>query len=105
MFKLFRRGEPPAPPPKRQSTAARPAPAAAGRRSATPAVHEPPPVPDVHEDHDESAWDLWEQSQFQLDSQLGGLSPADTVRVRQDRSSQLGGLDDDPFSRIGKNDR
>lgn len=64
---------------------------------------EPPPIGEVTEDHDESAWDLWEQSQFQLDSQLGALSPADSVRVKEDRPSQMGDLD--PFSRIGKHDR
>lgn len=105
MFKLFRRGEPSAPPPKHRAAAPRTASAPPRPRAATPVLHEPPPVPDVHEDHDESAWDLWEQSQFQLDSQMGSLSPSDSVRVRQDRSSTLGPLDDDPFSRIGKNHR
>ena len=97
-FKLFRRAEPPASPKRK------PASAAAPRRSRPAALMpEPPPVGDVREDHDESAWDLWEQSQFQLDSQLGGLSPADSVRVKQDRPSQAGDLD--PFARIGKNHR
>ena len=100
MFKLFRRQEaPPAPAPK-----AAPAPAARARTpAAAPAVHEPPPMPEVREDHDESAWDLWEQSQFQLDSQMGGLSPSDSVRVKQATPSEMGGLD--PFGRVGKNDR
>lgn len=101
MFKLFRRNETP---PKTQ---AKPAPKAAQPRSSrsrpAPLVPEPPPLPDVHEAHDESAWSLWEESQFQLDSQMGELSPSDTVRVKQERPSQVGELD--PFSRIGKNHR
>jgi hypothetical protein len=101
MFKLFRRNDPPAKPqPKPAPKAAQ----ARNRRSRpAPLVQEPPPLPEVREDHDESAWDLWEQSQFQLDSQMGELSPSDSVRVKQERPSQLGELD--PFARIGKNDR
>lgn len=97
MFKLFRRAEPPKPERKPAAAAAR------ARPRSLPLVPEPPPVPEVREDHDESAWDLWEQSQFQLDSQMGGLSPADSVRVREGRPSQMDDLD--PFQRIGKNDR
>lgn len=100
IFKLFRRAEPPAPP--KRKTAATPA---ARRSRPAPLVPEPPPVGEVKEDHDESAWDLWEQSQFQLDSQLGALSPSDSVRVKQDRPSQFSDLDGDPFDRVGKNHR
>lgn len=99
MFKLFRRAEPPKPERKPAAPAAR----APSRSRSLPLVPEPPPVPEVREDHDESAWDLWEQSQFQLDSQMGALSPADSVRVREGRPSQMDDLD--PFQRIGKNDR
>jgi hypothetical protein len=102
IFKLFKRNEPP--PPKRKP-AAPPARSAARRTRPGSLLHEPPPVGEVQETHDESAWDLWEQSQFQLDSQLGTLSPADSVRVRQDRPSQFGELDADPFDRVGKNHR
>ena len=52
------------------------------RSGPVPLVQEPPPLPEVREDHDESAWSLWEESQFQLDSQLGQLSPSDSVRVK-----------------------
>lgn len=99
-FKLFRRAEPPAPPKRKSVAAPRPAPRRTRPGSLVP---EAPPVGEVKEDHDESAWDLWEQSQFQLDSQLGGLSPADSVRVRDVRPSQMDDLD--PFDRIGKNHR
>ena len=100
MFKLFFwRAEPTRPPRKPSAAVAPPRPPA--RRA--PLINEPPPLPEVREDHDESAWDLWEQSQFQLDSQMGGLSPADSVRVREGRPSQMDDLD--PFQRIGKNHR
>ncbi len=67
-------------------------------------LHEPLPVPQVHEDHDESAWDLWEHSQMQLDSQLGPLTASETVRVNSPRPSQFSELD--PFSSVRrKNDR
>jgi hypothetical protein len=99
MFKLFRRQEAPPTPPK----GAAPVAARARPAHAAPLAHEPPPVPEVTEDHDESAWDLWEQSQFQLDSQMGGLSPSDSVKVKQPTPSQMGDLD--PFGRVGKNDR
>ena len=94
--KLFKRAEPPAPP------TVRPRPARSARTTA-PQLLEPPPVPEVTEDHDESAWDLWEQSQFQLDSQLGPLSAADSVKVNDPLAKK--GNADDAFSRIGKNDR
>ena len=98
MFKLFRRNDPPAKPQSKPAQQAR-----TRRARPAPLVPEPPPLPEVREDHDESAWDLWEQSQFQLDSQMGELSPSDSVRVKQERPSQMGELD--PFARIGKNDR
>ena len=101
MFKLFRRNE--TPPTPQGKSGPPPAQARARRSRPAPLVQEPPPLPEVHEDHDESAWSLWEESQFQLDSQLGELAPSDTVRVKQDRPSQVGELD--PFSRIGKNHR
>jgi hypothetical protein len=100
MFKLFRRT---------------PAPAAAQRKPAAPSartleVTRPLPLMpesaamlEVTEDHDESAWDLWEQSQFQLDSQFGGLTPARSVWVKETTPSKVGDLD--PFARIGKNHR
>lgn len=100
MFKLFRRKETPSKPQAAPVTRVAPRPS---RSRPPPLAHEPPPLPDVHEDHDESAWDLWEQSQFQLDSQLGELSPSDSVRVKDGTPSQVGELD--PFARIGKNDR
>lgn len=96
MFKLFRRRQAPAPVAKVAHSRVAPSGAKAAQ-----AADEPPPMLEVKEDDDESAWDLWEQSQFQLDSQMGGLSPSDSVRVK-DRPSQAGELD--PFSRIGKND-
>ncbi|TFZ08193.1 hypothetical protein [Ramlibacter humi] len=96
LFKFFKRAEPPAP-------AARPRPVRSARPAAAPAIHEPPPMPEVKEDHDESAWDLWEQSQFQLDSQLGPLSAADSVKVN-DTAPKKGNADD-AYSRIGKNHR
>jgi hypothetical protein len=101
MFKLFRRNE--TPPKPQGKPAPQPAQARTRRSRPVPLVQEPPPLPEVREDHDESAWDLWEQSQFQLDSQMGELSPSDSVRVKQERPSEMGDLD--PFSRIGKNDR
>ena len=98
MFKLFRRAAAPAPEPK---AAAKPA-------RDIPVTRPIPLMPDasameVIEDHDESAWDLWEQSQFQLDSQMGSLEPTHSVRVKDGRPSQAAELD--PFSRIGKNHR
>ena len=101
MFKLFRRKETPAKP--QGKPAIKVPPPRPSRSRPAPLVQEPPPLPEVHEDHDESAWSLWEESQFQLDSQLGALSPTDSVRVREGRPSEVGELD--PFSRIGKNDR
>ena len=101
IFKLFRRKET-SPKPK-GGPAIKVTPPERSRSRAAGVVHEPPPLPDVREDHDESAWDLWEQSQFQLDSQMGGLPPSDSVRVREGRPSEIGELD--PFARIGKNDR
>jgi len=98
MFKLFKRTGAPAPQPRRPA-AAPPRPS----RPAAAAVPEPMPLPDVVEDHDESAWDQWEQSQFQLDSQLGGLSPSDSVRVRDAAKGQ--GAEPDPFAKVGKNHR
>ena len=106
MFKLFKRAKPAA-------SSARPAPgkAAASPAAAAPAHPDPgvgvplAPMVEVREDHDESVWDLWEQSNFQLDSQMGGLSPSDSVRVRAASPSQAAELDDDPFSRVGKNHR
>jgi len=101
MFKLFWRKEKPV---KAQAKPAIKVPPPRPSRSRpAPLVHEPPPLPEVHEDHDESAWSQWEESQFQLDSQMGQLSPADSVRVKEGRPSEVGDLD--PFSRIGKNDR
>lgn len=105
MFKLFKREAAPTQPP-----------GAAPGSTAPPAPQRPPPparppLPaesalqvEVCEDHDESAWDLWEQSNFQLDSQMGGLAPSDSVRVRETRPSQAADLDD-PFSRVGKHHR
>jgi len=101
MFKLFWRKDKPAKPQAKPAIKV-PVPRPSRSRPA-PLVHEPPPLPEVREDHDESAWSQWEESQFQLDSQLGALSPTDSVRVKEVRPSQLGELD--PFSRIGKNDR
>jgi len=101
MFKLFgRKATPPKPTGKPAIKVAPPRPS---RSRPAPLVQEPPPLPEVHEDHDESAWSLWEESQFQLDSQMGALSPSDSVRVKEGRPSEIGELD--PFSRIGKNDR
>ncbi|WBY01982.1 hypothetical protein PE066_00115 [Ramlibacter tataouinensis] len=101
MFKLFRRQAPAARPSEPADAAAAPAPASPAR---TPVPPEAPPQLEVREDHDESAWDLWEQSNFQLDSQMGGLAPSDSVRVREARPSQDADLDD-PFSRVGKHHR
>ena len=101
MFKLFWRKDPPAKPQAKPAIKV-PAPRPSRSRPA-PLLHEPPPLPEVREDHDESAWSQWEESQFQLDSQLGELSPTDSVRVKEARPSQVGELD--PFARIGKNDR
>lgn len=94
--RLFKRAAPAAPVPRR-------APAVARTKPQAPVVEEPLPVPEVVEDHDESAWDQWEQSQFQLDSQLGGLSPSDSVRVRE--GEKKGGPQPDPFAAVGKNHR
>ncbi len=111
MFKLFKREVPATRPPSRPApakVAASPAAIAPARPrpvARSPLAAPPAPMVEVREDHDESAWDLWEQSNFQLDSQMGGLSPSDSVRVRDARPSQAAELDDDPFSRIGKNDR
>jgi len=101
MFKLFRRKE--TSPKPQAKPASRAAPRPPSRSRPAPLAQDPPPLPDVHEDHDESAWDLWEQSQFQLESQLGELSPSDSVRVKDGTPSQAGELD--PFARIGKNHR
>ena len=99
MFKLFRRAEAPAP---RKPEA--PAPSFAKRSRPAPLVPEMPPLPEVSEGNDESAWDLWQESSYQLDSQLGGLSPDRSVRVKQERQSQAGDLaPTDPFTRVGKN--
>lgn len=110
MFKLFRRTEPVARPPRpAQARVAAPATAVPvhrhGAAARAPLAAPAAPMVEVREDHDESAWDLWEQSNFQLDSQMGGLSPSDSVRVRDARPSQAADLDDDPFARIGKHDR
>ena len=101
MFKLFRRKDTPAKP--QGKPAIKVPPPRTLRSRPAPLVAEPPPLPEVHEDHDESAWSLWEESQFQLDSQLGGLSPTNSVRVKEATPSQMGELD--PFSKVGKNDR
>lgn len=111
MFKLFKREAPPARPTRAASAGSRvpapppPPPASTPRRppAAAPLAAAPLQV-EVREDHDESAWSLWEESNFQLDSQMGGLSPSDSVRVKDARPSQAADLDD-PFARIGKNDR
>lgn len=97
--KLFRRAEPaPAP------AVRKPAVAAARRTPPrAPVLHEPPPVAEAVEDHDESAWDLWEQSQFQLDSQMGALSPNDSIKVRE--NGKVAPEDVDPFALVGKNGR
>ncbi|TFZ00936.1 hypothetical protein EZ313_21125 [Ramlibacter henchirensis] len=100
MFKLFRRAEAPAAPRKPEAQAPR----FAKRSRPAPLVPELPPLPEVREDNDESAWDLWQESSFQLDSQLGALTPEKSVRVRQERPSQFGDPEDpDPFTRVGKN--
>lgn len=98
--KLFRRAEPaPAPSARKPAVASsKPKPP-----RATPVLHEPPPVAEAVEDHDESAWDLWEQSQFQLDSQMGALSPNDSIKVRD--SGKKGPEEVDPFALVGKNGR
>ncbi len=69
-------------------------------RPQAPGLHDPLPVPEVVEAHDESAWSQWEESQFQLDSQLGGLSEKDAVKVREGGAKST---EPDPFARIGKN--
>ncbi len=100
MFKLFKRAEPPAPPARKRSPeTARPP------RRAPPAIQDPLPVPEVVETADESAWDEWEQSNYQLDSQLGGLSPSDSVKVRGTDGAASRPQELDPFARIGKNHR
>lgn len=109
MFKLFKRAEPVAKPSKpAQARGAAPAAAVPVRRHGAvdraPIAPLPTSTMEVREDDDESAWDLWEQSNFQLDSQMGGLSPSDSVRVRDDRPSQAADLDD-PFARVGKHHR
>lgn len=109
MFKLFKREEPAAKPSRRTPAKVAAPPAATPPGQPGPDARAPlaPSVVEVREDHDESAWDLWEESNFQLDSQMGGLSPFDSVRVRDARPSQAAdlGADGDPFSRVGKNDR
>lgn len=56
------------------------------------------PLPDVHESHDESAWDEWEHSSMEIDSRLGGLSAHDSVKVKDGAPSQVGELD--PFASV-----
>jgi hypothetical protein len=92
MFKLFRRPEPP--------------PAPKPRKPAPPLVADPLPVPEVVEDHDESVWSQWEQSQFELDSQMGFLDPADAVKVRDDGARKRGQDPEvDPFASVRPKDR
>jgi hypothetical protein len=70
--------------------------AASGR--SRPGQLEPPPVGEVKEIDDASAWDLWEHSQMELDSRMGPLSAFDSIKVKDATPSQFS--DPDPFSRV-----
>ncbi|GAC1525358.1 MAG: hypothetical protein NVS2B4_01240 [Ramlibacter sp.] len=54
---------------------------------------ERPPAPEILESDDESAWQEWEQSQIELDSRMGPVSPLDSVKVKEGSPSQMGDLD------------
>jgi hypothetical protein len=94
---------------KRAAKAARtPEPTPAPHRTASPrngasgrsrpGLLEPPPVGDVQEIDDESAWDLWEHSQMELDSRMGPLTAFDSIKVKDATPSQF--CDPDPFSKV-----
>jgi len=77
-------------------------PAGTGRSSAQsrPATLDPLPVPEVQEVDDESAWDMWEHSQMELDSRMGPLSVFDSVKVKDASPSQAADLEPDPFASV-----
>lgn len=90
MFKMFKRPAAPAAQPQRPAGRAQPS-----------ALPEAPPVGDVVEGNLESDWALWENSVFQIDSQLQPLEPSASVKDRTAPSSQFDALD--PFSSVGRN--
>jgi hypothetical protein len=62
----------------------------------------PLPAPEVEEICDDSAWDMWEQSQTELDSRMGPISAFDSVRTRDGSPSKMSGID--PFASVRKRD-
>ena len=101
MFKfLFKKD----PKPARPASKAPAKPASASRSAPVrtrPNSLEPPPVGEVHELDDESAWDVWEHSQMELDSRMGPLSAFDSIKVKDERPSQFAD-DGDPFASVRK---
>jgi thioesterase domain-containing protein len=63
---------------------------------------DPVPAAEAREIHDDSAWDMWEQSQNEWDSRMGPSSAFDSVRAKDPSPSQMSELD--PFASIRKRD-
>ncbi|MGZ5180465.1 MAG: hypothetical protein ACXWC6_18240 [Ramlibacter sp.] len=99
MLKFLKRAvgvapKPAAPPPRKPAAAGR-----SGTQSRQPML-DPLPVPDVQEVDDESAWDMWENSQMELDSRMGPLSVFDSVKVKDASPSRAADLEPDPFASV-----
>lgn len=97
MFNFFKRTKPKTPAPKKSWRS--------GGRSSNLQNDfiEESQLPDVVEGNTQADWDLWETSAMSLDSQMQPLSPAGSVRVKDEKAhSQFDELPD-AFSSITRN--